>query len=71
MVVGKAPFLLPGDGTADYAKYCSLLAAKHCLGWMLVEISRQLQPAPGYDALAAARKSYTNLTPRLKAAGLR
>jgi len=38
---------------------------------MLVEISRQLQTQLGYDALAAARKSYRNLAPLLRDAGLR
>ncbi len=71
MVDGKAQFLLPGDGTIDYAKYCSLLKARRYRGWMLVEISRQLQTVAGYDAIGAARKSYANLAPRLKAAGLR
>lgn len=71
MVDGKAQFLLPGDGTIDYAKYCSLPKAKHDRGWMLVEIGRQLRTAAGDDALAAARKSYANRAPRLKAAGLR
>ncbi len=71
LVDGKAQFLLPGDGTIDYAKYCSLLKAKRYRGWMLVEISRQLQTVAGYDALEAARKSYENLAPKLKAAGLR
>lgn len=71
LVDGKAQFLLPGDGTIDYAKYCSLLKAKRYRGWMLVEISRQLQTVAGFDPIAAARKSYANLAPRLRAAGLR
>jgi sugar phosphate isomerase/epimerase len=71
LVDGKAQFLLPGDGTIDYAKYCSLLKAKRYRGWMLVEISRQLQTVAGYDPIGAARKSYANLAPRLRAAGLR
>ncbi len=71
LVDGKPQFLLPGDGTIDYAKYFALLKTRSYGGWMLVEISRQLQTAPGYDAMGAARRSYENLSPRLRAAGLR
>ena len=71
LVDGKPQFLLPGDGTIDYAKYFALLKTKGYRGWMLVEISRQLQTSPGFDAIGAARKSYENLSPRLRAAGLR
>ena len=71
LVDGKPQFLLPGDGTIDYANYFSLLRAQHYRGWMLVEISRQLQTAPGFDAIGAARRSYENLSPLLRAAGLR
>jgi sugar phosphate isomerase/epimerase len=71
MVDGKAQFLLPGEGTIDYRDYFAALAEKRYSGWMLVEISRQLQTQPGYDALGAARRSYANLAPRLREAGLR
>ena len=71
MTGGQPRFLLPGDGTIDYAQYFALLKVKHYRGWMLVEISRQLQVLPGYDALAAARKSYQNLAPGMLVAGLR
>ena len=71
LVDGKPQFLLPGDGMIDYAKYFALLKTKGYRGWMLVEISRQLQTAPGFDAIGAARRSYENLSPRLRAAGLR
>lgn len=53
MVGGKPQFLVPGDGTIDYGKYCELLRAKRYRGWMLVEISRQLQTVVGYDARGA------------------
>ncbi len=71
LVDGKTQFLLPGDGTIDYAQYCSLLKQHRYRGWMLVEISRQLQTAPGYDPIAAARKSYENMAAPLRRAGLR
>jgi sugar phosphate isomerase/epimerase len=68
---GQPQFLLPGDGTIDYAEYFRLLRARGYAGWMLVEISRQLQTVAGYDGLDAARRSYNALAPRLRAAGLR
>jgi inosose dehydratase len=71
MVDGSPRFLLPGDGTIDYRQYFSILKAHRYRGWMLVEISRQLQTQPGYDPIAAARKSYANLAPLLLRAGLR
>lgn len=71
MVDGKAQFLLPGDGTIDYPKYFALLKGKRYRGWMLVEISRQLQTQSGYDPLSAASKAYRNLAPLLDKAGLR
>lgn len=71
MVNGAAQFLLPGEGTIDYRQYFSLLKAKRYRGWMLVEISRQLQTQTGFDPVGAARKSYANLAPLLAEAGLR
>lgn len=71
LVDGKAQFLLPGDGTIDYGRYFGLLREQRYRGWMLVEVSRQLQTLAGFDPLAAARRSYANLAPRLRASGLR
>ena len=71
MVDGAYQFLLPGDGAIDYRLYFSLLKEKRYKGWMLVEISRQLQTKPGYDPIAAARRSYANLAGLLREAGLR
>ena len=71
MVDGNPQFLLPGDGTIDYRRYFSILKEKSYQGWMLVEISRQLQTQPGYDPIAAARRSYAALAGPLKEAGLR
>lgn len=71
LVDGKAQFLLPGDGTIDYGRYFGLLRERRYRGWMLVEVSRQLQTVAGFDPLAAARRSYANLAPRLREAGLR
>jgi sugar phosphate isomerase/epimerase len=65
MADGKPQFLLPGEGAIDYKKYFRILKANRFKGWMLVEISRQLQTMPGYDPIAAARKSYHFLSPLL------
>ncbi len=65
LVDGKPQFLLPGDGAINYARYFAKLRAMRWKGWMLVEISRQLQTQPGYDPIAAAQKSYNNIAPLL------
>ena len=65
LVDGKPHFLIPGDGTTNYTKYFELLKAKNYRGWMLVEISRQLQTQAGFDPIAAARKSFQKLAPFL------
>ena len=70
-VDGTPRFLLPGEGTIDYQQYFAKLRAMHYKGWMLVEVSRQLQTVAGFDPLLAARKSYDYLAPILTAAGLR
>lgn len=72
LVDGKtARFLLPGDGTVDYAAYFGRLKQRRYRGWVLAEVSRQLQTAPGYDALPAARRAYAAMSKALQAAGLR
>ena len=71
MANGSPQFLLPGDGAIDYRQYFSILAAKRYQGWMLVEVSRQLQTQPGYDPAMALRKSYSALAGPLAEAGLR
>ncbi len=68
---GKARFLLPGEGTIDYGRYFGLLKRHDYRGWILVEVSRQLQTVAGYDPVAAARKSYATLAAQLRTAGLR
>jgi len=65
-VEGKPQFLLPGDGTIDYDQYFSLLKAHRYAGWILVEISRQLQVEPKYEAISAAERSYRFLAPHLR-----
>ena len=70
-VDGAPRFMLPGEGTIDYRRYCAKLKAMHWRGWMLVEVSRQLQTVAGFDPIRAARKSYAHLAPILREAGLR
>lgn len=70
-VDGAPRFMLPGEGTIDYRRYAAKLKAMRWSGWMLVEVSRQLQMIAGFDPLAAARKSYAHLAPILRDAGLR
>ena len=71
LVDGKPQYLLPGDGSVDYSRYFGKVKQMKWNGWVLVEVSRQLQTQPGYDALEAARHSYANLAPVLKRVALR
>jgi sugar phosphate isomerase/epimerase len=71
IVDGKPRFLLPGDGTIDYTRYFRKVQAMNWAGWVLVEITRQLQTEPGYDGIRAAERSYAHLAPVLKRLGLR
>jgi sugar phosphate isomerase/epimerase len=68
---GVARFLLPGDGAIEYATYFGHLKKRQYRGWLLAEVSRQLQKLPGYDALAAARRAYESMSKVLQSAGLR
>jgi sugar phosphate isomerase/epimerase len=65
LVDGKPHFLLPGDGSVDYTRYFSKVKAMGWKGWVLVEVTRQLQTEPGYQAETAARRSYAHLSPIL------
>jgi sugar phosphate isomerase/epimerase len=71
MVDGKPRFLLPGDGSIDYTSYFRKVKAMDWKGWVLVEVTRQLQTEPGYNAATAARHSYAHLAPILASLGLR
>jgi inosose dehydratase len=61
-VNGMPSFLLPGEGTIDYVRYFAKVRELRWRGWVLVEVSRQLQTLSGYDPVAAAEKSYRHLT---------
>jgi sugar phosphate isomerase/epimerase len=52
----RAQFLLPGDGTVDYRTYFAHLKTRRYRGWNLVEVSRQLQTAPGRGAGTGAAR---------------
>jgi len=64
-------FLLPGEGNTDYPTYFRLLKELGYQGYLGVEVSALLFRRPGYDPVAAAKKSYTNLAPLMAAAGVR
>ena len=72
-VRGRPPdfaFLLPGEGTLDYADYVRQLNAVGYDGYITVEISGQVFGAPGYDPVAAAGFSFRTLSEAVSAAGL-
>jgi sugar phosphate isomerase/epimerase len=71
VVDGKPRFLLPGDGSIDYTRYFQKVKSLSWKGWVLVEVTRQLQTEPGYQPDVAARRSYSHLAPILSRLGMR
>ncbi len=73
---GGFRFLLPGEGSQDgnaidYTAYFSMLRSSGYTGPVCVEVSGQIHGQKGYDPIAAAKTSYTNIAPALEQAGLR
>jgi inosose dehydratase len=71
IVEGRAQFVLPGDGSVDYAALFRRLREANYSGCVCVEVSGMVQNQPGYDPVAAAQRSFDNLAPALVRAGLR
>jgi sugar phosphate isomerase/epimerase len=70
---GIAPdheFLIPGEGDMDYPRYLRGMASAGYTGHIVVEISLMVQRRPGYDALAAATRSYEVLSRAFSGAGV-
>ena len=66
----KYNFLLAGEGRTTTPELLRHLKASGYRGFIVPEVSSQLQTKPGYDAEAAARKCFANLTRMFKAAGI-
>jgi sugar phosphate isomerase/epimerase len=54
-------FLLPGEGTIDYARLFGLMMRDRYAGPVVVEVSGQIHSQPGYDPVAAAKKCFAAL----------
>ena len=70
---GIAPayeFLVPGEGDFDYARYLAAMAEAGYRGFITVEISKQVQHRPDYDAVAAAARSFETLAAAAQRAGV-
>jgi sugar phosphate isomerase/epimerase len=60
----KFRFLLPGDsGEINYKEYAQTLGEVGYVGPVMVEVSAHVSEQPGYDAVAAAKRSWDNLSP--------
>ena len=55
---GAFQFLLPGEGTTDYAALFGMWKQSGYAGPVVVEVSAQISSKPGYDPLAAAKQCW-------------
>lgn len=69
-VVPDYEFLIPGEGDMDYVRYLRAMDEAGYRGHITVEISLMVQRREGYDALAAATRSYGVLSDAFTRAGL-
>jgi sugar phosphate isomerase/epimerase len=70
---GIAPgfeFLVPGEGTFDYAAYLPAIEKAGYNGAITVEISKMVQNRPDYDPAEVAARSYRTLTDAAKRGGV-
>lgn len=70
---GIAPgfeFLVPGEGTFDYAAYLPVIEKAGYNGAITVEISKMVQNRPDYDPAEVAARSYRTLTDAAKRGGV-
>jgi sugar phosphate isomerase/epimerase len=67
---GKVEFLLPGEGTTDYAALFRKLQSLGYRGDAVVEVSGMIFKKPDYDPKTAAQKSYAALKAGIEKAGL-
>lgn len=59
---GRREWLLPGDGTVNYAEYAAVLERHKYDKPVIVEVSSLIFNRPGYDPVAAARRCYDKLS---------
>jgi inosose dehydratase len=59
----KFEFLLPGEGSTEYAALAKQFTESKYAGPVVVEVSGMVSGKPGYDAAAAAKKCYRALNP--------
>jgi inosose dehydratase len=56
-------WVLPGEGSIDYAEYARLLNQHGYSRPVVIEVSSQLFNKPGYDPVAAAETAYRYMKP--------
>jgi sugar phosphate isomerase/epimerase len=68
---GQARFVLPGEGGFDYVPLLREAVALGYRSCICVEVSGMVSGQPGYDPIAAAKRSYDNLTPAFEKAEIK